>query len=206
MSKKPRRPAAKIQEAQAAAIGQALARSPHRAVEASDLVSRALTVSDLAEALAPIAPDVAGTIQRIRHWTREGVLQPIAFAHSGPGKHRRYSPAAIYSAAVLHVLTIAGLPVSQSQFLTQLMQWSNEFAMQWITARDKALIVKSGRLTVAVTAKGEIRVERRGPTDADAPDVVLAIALDLAKIFTQVDVAAGRIRERQAQQALKPRV
>src|SRR6476620_738071 len=103
MGKKPRGPAAKIQEAQAAAVGQALARSLFRAVEASDLVSRTLTVSDLAEALAPIAPDVAGTIQRIRHWTREGALQPIEFAHSGPGKHRRYNPAAIYSVAVLHV-------------------------------------------------------------------------------------------------------
>ena len=202
MSKKPRRPAGKIQAAQAAAVGRALARSPHRAVEASDLVSQTVTVSDLAEALAPIAPDVAGTIQRIRHWTREGVLRPIEFAHGGPGKHRRYSPAAIYSAAVLHVTTIAGLPVSQSRFLSQLMQWTDEFAMQWIRAHDRGLIVKSGRLTVAVTAQGEIRVERREPTDANASDVVLAIAVDLVKIFSQVDQAVRRMRE---QQALKSR-
>jgi hypothetical protein len=198
MGKKPRRPAAKIPEARAEAVGRALARSLYRAVEADDLVSQTRTVSDLAEALAPIAPDVAGTIQRIRHWTREGVLQPIAFAHGGPGKHRRYSPAAVYSAAVLHVLTIAGLPVSQSQFLGQLMPWVNEFAGQWIHARDRALIVKSGRLTVTVTAKGETEVKRGAPGDANTANVVLAIAIDLIKIFTQVDMAAGRIREQQA--------
>jgi hypothetical protein len=198
MSKKPRQPPAKTQATQTAALGRALARSPYRAVDPSDLVSQTRTVSDLAEALAPIAPDVAGTIQRIRHWTREGVLQPIAFAHGGPGKHRRYSPAAVYSAAVLHVLTIAGLPVSQSQFLGRLMPWVSEFAGQWIHARDRALIVKSGRLTVTVTAKGETEVKPGALGDANTADVVLAIAIDLIKIFTQVDMAARRIREQQA--------
>jgi DNA-binding transcriptional MerR regulator len=181
-----------------ASIGQMLARSPHRAVEASDLVSQTVTVSDLAEALAPIAPDVDGTIQRIRHWTREDVLLPVAFRHAGAGKYRQYSPAAIYNAAVLHVLTAAGLPISQSRFLSELMQHVSEFALQWIMAPDRRAIIGSGRFTVAVTVKGEIRIDRDA---ADAPDTVLAVVVDLVKLFTQVDHAAGRSREQRAAKA-----
>jgi hypothetical protein len=90
------------------------------------------------------------------------------------------------------------LPVSQSRFLTELMLQANTFAMQWIAAPDRSLIVKPGQFTVTVTAKGEIRV---GSPDANAP-VVLVITFDLVKLFTQVDVGVGRMRE---QQALKPR-
>ena len=51
----------------------------HVVLRAENLVSGSpilgaptLVVSDIAAQLAPIAPDIPNTVQRIRHWTREG--------------------------------------------------------------------------------------------------------------------------------------
>jgi hypothetical protein len=53
-------------------------------------VGMPLTVGQIAEQLGALAPDAAETRERIRHWTREGLLSPIASHHSGTGKHRKY--------------------------------------------------------------------------------------------------------------------
>jgi len=190
MSKK-RRSAAETALLKARRLGEALARSPHRMFAPGDLVSRQLTVSDLAAALAPIAPDVAGTVQRIRHWTREGALQPIAFEHGGPGKHRRYNPVAVYKAAVLHVLTTAGLPVSHSQFLADIMRRAEEKAIAWITTLDRGEISKRGPTIVGVTATGAFEVADMNLDDAER--FVLTISIDLAKLFAQVDHGHRRL-------------
>jgi hypothetical protein len=46
-----------------------------------------LTVGQITKQLTALAPDAAETRERIRHWTREGLLSPIASHHSGTGKH-----------------------------------------------------------------------------------------------------------------------
>jgi DNA-binding transcriptional MerR regulator len=190
MRKRPRRSAAEVQLSRAEKLGERLARSPYRMFTANELTSTTLTVSDVAAALEPLTKDTEGTIQRIRHWTREGVLQPIKFGHSGPGKHRRYNPAAVYSAAVLHVITAAGLPVAHSQFLTDLMRQVNELAARWITASDRAEIIKRGRMTVGVTPTGTI--SRVGHEPQGPAEEVLSIIIDLGKIFAAVDSSHGR--------------
>jgi hypothetical protein len=187
MRKKGQGAAKPLSEAEARKLGKSLARSPYRKFEASDLISRRLTVGDIAAALAPIAPDVAGTVQRIRHWTRERVLQPIASEHSGTGKHRQYNPVAVYQAAVLHVLTLAGLPVSNSRFLDDVMRNTATKAIEWITASDRASVFKLGPMVVTVTVAGKARVGYTVVPEPDAPGVVLTISIDLAKLFAQVD-------------------
>lgn len=149
-----------------------------------------LTVSELAEALAPIAPDVPGTVQRIRHWTRERVLFPVDLQHAGAGKHRRYTSDAIYECAVLHVLTIAGLPVSGSRTLTDAVSAARFIVPKWKAARDKGRMPKLS-LFIGVTAKGMIgvwtnEVEIEEVTDFKVADVVMKIDFDLAKLFAQV--------------------
>ena len=51
-------------------------------------------------------------IAKLRHWTREGLLGPIGPRHAGTGNHMAYSPDALYEAAVLDVLTSAGISVA----------------------------------------------------------------------------------------------
>jgi hypothetical protein len=152
-----------------------------------------LTVSELAEALAPIAPDVAGTVQRIRHWTRERVLFPVDLQHAGAGKHRRYAVDAICDAAILHVLTAFGLPVSGSRMLTDATTFARFAVPKWKAARSKGEAPELS-LLIAVTAKGVIATGIRGAgqegikdvSGFKVADVVMEIELDLDKLFAQV--------------------
>jgi DNA-binding transcriptional MerR regulator len=143
------------------------------------------TVSDLADFLAPIAPDQPNTVQRIRHWTREGILLPIeSSAHAGPGVHRLYGDAAIYCAAFLHVYTVAGLPISHSRFLKKIMPMVDTAAAQWHGARQKKQTAKLESLVLGVSAAGTIRINA---PKSDVRDAVLTLAFDLSKLFAEVD-------------------
>jgi DNA-binding transcriptional MerR regulator len=76
-----------------------------------------LTVGQITEQLATIAPNKEATRERIRHWTREGLLSPIADHHSGTGTHRQYDPSSVYDAAILHAIARAGLNVASRPYL-----------------------------------------------------------------------------------------
>ena len=148
-------------------------------------LSAGWTVSDLAAQLAPIAPNQANTVQRLRHWTREGFLRPIeSSAHAGPGNHRLYGDSAVYSAAFLHVYTIAGLPISHSRFLKTIMPQIDAAAAQWHAARQKDQTAKLESLVLGVAADGTIRINAPKP---DMRDAAMTLAFDLGKLFAEVD-------------------
>ena len=164
----------------------------HVVLRAENLVSGSpilgaptLVVSDIAAHLAPIAPDVPNTVQRIRHWTREGMLRPIeSSAHAGPGNHRLYGDSAVYSAAFLHVLTATGLPVSHSRFLKSIMPMVDAAAAQWHAARQEKRTAKLESLVLGVSADGTIQINA---PKSDMRDAVLTFAFDLGKLFAEVD-------------------
>lgn len=80
--------------------------------------SRTLTVGEIADAILRPGGDRNALIARIRHWTREGLLQSADERRSGTGHYRRYPLAAVLDAAVLRVLANMGL---QAGPLRQLM-------------------------------------------------------------------------------------
>jgi DNA-binding transcriptional MerR regulator len=154
-----------------------------------------LTVSEIAEALEPIAPDVAGTIQRIRHWTREQMMLPVGKLHSGPGKHRQYAATAVYDAAILHMLTNAGFSVSSHRDLVDALSKARFKIAEWESAKEKPprleLIIArtaAGMAQLGVYTEDEKVVDHRGFKVAD---VVMTVKVDLKKLFAQVDGHGG---------------
>jgi hypothetical protein len=161
-----------------------------------------LTIRDLAEAIAPIAPDVAGTVQRIRHWTRGSVLFPVRQAHGGPGKHQIFTEDAIYECAVLHILTLAGLPVSGPRLLRDTMTAARYAVPKWRTAQRLGQPLKA-RLVVEMTDQGsamtdvlwegaeekknEESKEGRRREAAIKLGAVFKFEIDLGKLFEKVD-------------------
>src|SRR5688572_14050394 len=79
------------------------------AVSSPEIGSATITVGQIVEQLGPLAPDPAAMSERIRHWTREGLLLPVDQHHAGTGRHRRYRAEAAYEAAILNALATAGL-------------------------------------------------------------------------------------------------
>jgi DNA-binding transcriptional MerR regulator len=142
------------------------------------------TVSDLAVQLQSIAPNKAYLVERLRHWTRAGALQPIAAtAHAGGGNHRLYDNDAIYKAAFLHVCTMFGLPVANNRFLQSIMPQIDAATAQWETARQKQR-TKLEPLVLSMLADGTIRINAPKP---DIRDAVATLDFDLTKLFTEVD-------------------
>jgi DNA-binding transcriptional MerR regulator len=155
----------------------------------------ALTVGTLAERIKPIDPDVGGTIERIRHWVREGLLWPSSQHHAGTGKHRQFSESAVYDVAVLHVLTRAGLSISSQRYLADALTKVRYAVPKWRQARTQGrkyaphLIVfwtAAGMAQFGVYEEGDDAkpAERAG---FKASDVVLTFDFDLGKLFAKVE-------------------
>jgi hypothetical protein len=63
------------------------------------------TVSEIAERIRRPHEDMRAAGDRIRNWTREGLLIPEGEKNPGTGKVRRYPAAALMEAAFLQVIT-----------------------------------------------------------------------------------------------------
>ena len=64
-----------------------------------------LTVSAIAERIRRPHEDIRIAGDRIRNWTREGLLEPLGEKNPGTGKVRRYPESALIDAALLQVIT-----------------------------------------------------------------------------------------------------
>jgi hypothetical protein len=95
----------------------------------------------LTRRLTAIAPDTATNIERIRHWTREGLLVPIANLHRGTGKHRRYGNEAAYDAAVLMVLAETGLNVISLPYVRKALRLARTARARWMKDRNAPLFM-----------------------------------------------------------------
>ena len=65
---------------------------------------RTVTVSEIAERIRRPHEDLRATGDRIRNWTREGLLTPIGEKNPGTGKVRRYPESALMQAALIQVI------------------------------------------------------------------------------------------------------
>jgi DNA-binding transcriptional MerR regulator len=90
-----------------------------------------MTVGEIAARLAPIAPDTEATIQKIRHWAREGIMAPVAQAHEGTGKHRLYAADDLYTSAILYVLTSFGLTITALRPLVDCLTVARSALPKW---------------------------------------------------------------------------
>ena len=70
-----------------------------------------LTVGQLA--LLAAKPGKRGAlIERIRHWTREGLIRPLGEKNPGTGRHRRYEEYTLAEVAILNALADLGVQVA----------------------------------------------------------------------------------------------
>ena len=85
--------------------------------------SPTLTVGEIVEQLGAVTSDSAAALsERIRHWTREGLLVPVAQHHAGTGRHRRYGLDSSYDAAVLDALASAGLHLVSRPYIRDVLR------------------------------------------------------------------------------------
>jgi hypothetical protein len=71
---------------------------------------RQITVRDIAKRIRRDDEDLEAVINRLRNWTKEGLLQFLGDKHPGTGKSRLYPEYAVIDALVLSALTATGIP------------------------------------------------------------------------------------------------
>jgi DNA-binding transcriptional MerR regulator len=87
-------------------------------MERANVARGELTAGDIARRIARANDDQQALIERVRHWTREGLLTPLIYLsdlglHPGTGRYRRYDEEQVYRAAVLNALAERGATVRQ---------------------------------------------------------------------------------------------
>lgn len=64
-----------------------------------------LSVKDIAEKVQRIDESLQAAVDRLRNWTKEGLLSTEGEKHPGTGRPRKYSRDALLEAALLEILT-----------------------------------------------------------------------------------------------------
>jgi hypothetical protein len=159
-------------------------------VGSPELGAPTLTVGEIVEQLGPLTPDQAAALsERIRHWTREGLLVPIDQHHAGTGRHRRYSIDTSYEAAVLNALASAGLQLISQPYIETALEQATAALRKWrqaIGAGHKpplfVLVISHDRTQIG----SEPTVSTHEELVQHAPAAEIMIVVNLSRLFSRV--------------------
>jgi hypothetical protein len=149
-----------------------------------------LTVGQIVEQLGAVTADSRATMsERIRHWTREGLLVPVDQHHAGTGRHRGYGSDTGYEAAVLDALASAGLHLVSRPYIQAVLSHARAVLRDWrqaISAGHKPplfFLVISHEVT---RIGGEPTVSIHEGGVKHAPTAEIMIVVNLSQLFLRV--------------------
>jgi DNA-binding transcriptional MerR regulator len=151
-------------------------------VGSPELGATTLTVGEIAEQLRQLEPDVKATTERLRHWTREGLLAPVQNNHAGTGKHRRYELSSKYDAAVLSVIAKAGLHITAHRYLLRGLALVRRALQKWKAAKSGGGLF----LEISHTEAGSPTITIHEGTVTPNPTARLSMLLNLTQIFSKI--------------------
>jgi|RhiMetdeSRZDD1v2_1073273.scaffolds.fasta_scaffold555870_2 MerR-like DNA binding protein len=159
-------------------------------VGSPELEAPTLTVGQIVEQLGAVAPDSGAAVsERIRHWTREGLLVPMGQHHAGTGRHRRYSSDTSYDAAVLNALASAGLHLVSRPYIQAALSHARGVLQTWrqaISAGHKLplfFLVISHEMT---RLSSEPTVSIHEGVVKHTPTAEIMIVVNLSQLFLRV--------------------
>jgi DNA-binding transcriptional MerR regulator len=147
-----------------------------------------LTASGIAEALRPIAPDVPGTVQKIRYWTREEMLLPVAQQHAGTGRHRQYADTAVFDAAILFTAAAVGLNVSAHRHLVDALTLARFAWPKWLEAKQRG---QAAPLFLKIAQTDNHRMEVEVDNQFPIRGTEMLICIDLDRLWSKVLAPQG---------------
>ena len=65
----------------------------------------ALTAQDIGRQIQQSREPLSAAVDRLRNWTKMGIISPIGDRHPGTGRKKRYSPMALVEAILIQALT-----------------------------------------------------------------------------------------------------
>jgi DNA-binding transcriptional MerR regulator len=115
-----------------------------------------LTVRDIAERIRRSDEEIDRVVDRLRNWTKEGLLRPQGEQNPGTGRARTYSEEAVTDALILTALTDWGIPAVRAAQYGSVEQTALTFGRMAVAEAQKKKS-KTVRLVIA-RAVGKSRV------------------------------------------------
>jgi hypothetical protein len=185
-----------------------------------------MTIGEVAARVRHLAADPFNVAERCRHWAKLGLLSPAGRQSAGTGNHKQYRPTAVFDAAILVVLTAAGIEpgrhvggmkhdegqlTGETRWLRDALFWAAQARIEWMqdqaAGRNEPLyleifFVPPGKRYGDVhrgtpTPFEEIAKRSQLDTPAKARPAV-SIRIDLGMIFENILVAAREYSEESA--------
>jgi hypothetical protein len=150
-----------------------------------------LTVSQIAERV--IGTDEtrkAALIERMRHWTREGLLSPEGDRNPGTGRHRVYDDSIIFDVAILNALADQGLTVGRQRLLMVTSVLVQQAKKLWASKgkKGRTLYLEIAHFADPNPQGGTEAVFLHvGPDDLIHPRADSSFVLNVSRIFAQLD-------------------
>jgi DNA-binding transcriptional MerR regulator len=164
----------------------------------ANLGSPTLTVGQIVEQLGPVAPDAGAVSERIRHWTREGLILPVDQHHAGTGRHRRYGPDAVYEAAILNALATVGLQLVSRPYIHSALSQVRTALRTWQQAESSGRKLPLFYLVISHDMSrigGEPTVSIQEGRVKDIATSEIAIVLNLSQLFVRVQESSRRVSQ-----------
>jgi hypothetical protein len=142
-----------------------------------------ITVSEIAEQIRGRDEDLTVVIDRLRNWTKEGLLRPLGEKNPGTGRKRRYPETAIIDAMLLTVLTDQiGMAAVKTTRFKKLFQAAHGFWSRPPRIQQFAVV----SLSPAETAVGTFRLDGLAAFFESNPDAV-HIVINLNHLFERLN-------------------
>lgn len=100
---------------------------------------RRFSTKEVAALIARTPETVPLLFERIRHWTREGLLRPYGEENPGTGRRREYAETEVRKARLLNILADFGISIKTLKAVSD--AFDKEFVQEFATAPDSALIL-----------------------------------------------------------------
>ena len=146
-----------------------------------------LTVGGIAEELRTLAPDTEASIERIKQWTRGGLIIPVKTPYAGTGTHREYDLLSVLDAAILTVIADAGLHIASHKYLLDGLALIRRALQKRKPEKSRDLY-----LEIAYVKDSDPIFAIHESSVKPHPNARLSIVLNLTEIFLDVTQAKGR--------------
>jgi DNA-binding transcriptional MerR regulator len=149
--------------------------------------AKVLSVGELAERISPHGSNLAGIRERIRHWTREGLLIPEGIRNPGTGRHRRYDELNVIDASILNVLADQGINVVGREMLYALAR-AREEARRWQTRSKKDLQFFMQLVSIRTQSGYEHTADVYTGRVPKLPAAEVSIVVNLGHLFSRLQM------------------
>lgn len=151
-----------------------------------------LSVAELAGIIDPRpGPDRVATVERLRHWSAVGLLEPTNDRNPGTGRKRAYSPDAIYSAALLNALANLGLSIGMLRHHVVDLAAAERAREQWKTAPSTLILeIADIGLDGDGGARHAVFLHHHDDGQAGHSGIIrseVSIVIDIGRLFRRAD-------------------